>query len=279
MNLTIATKQAVSGKLAFTVLDRDGNAVKVIKVNNRIPTIGLNMIARYFADDAGFPVDPLTHLAIGTNSTAAAAPDTALGTEVLRVLTTSQSATGDTATLTGLFLGGTVEGVDLYEFGIFNDPTAGEMLARVVLATPITLPVGFTLQVQWDIVFSYTQVDPKLVFTTLGLEAAADLLVGGATTAITDIGIGTGTTNPLPANTILETETNRASLDSITVAGGLVTHVVTFTGPLSNIAEQGCFNAGVGGTMFNRIAYDGVLNLPAGDTQLTSVTEFVYGGI
>lgn len=272
-------KQDISGKVILTILNNAGEEVEHIEISNRIPDIGLNMIARYFAGDGGFPIAALSHLAVGTGSTAAAALDTTLETEISRVVIDTQGSVTDTATLTGEFSGAAVEGVNINEFGVFNDPTTGDMLARIVLASPITLPVGFTMQVQWDIVFSYTQADPKKVFTTLGINAAADLLVGGATVPISHIAIGTGVTDPLPGDTTLETETARSALDSINVANGLVTHIATFAGPLANIAEQGGLNAGAAGTLMNRLTYIGLLNLPAGNTQLTLVTEFVYGGV
>ncbi|MGB9856100.1 MAG: hypothetical protein ACPLKS_06120 [Caldisericum exile] len=95
------------------------------------------------------------YIAIGTNNTAATVDDTALGTEVVRKtavftrLTTVKA--NDTAQWTATFssadnLTGTMT---IYEVGVFNDSTAGDMLTRIVYAGDnMNWDAGDTLEIR-----------------------------------------------------------------------------------------------------------------------------------
>jgi hypothetical protein len=274
--MNVTKKAKCFGFVTITVKGLDGNPVKVVKAKNRIPDIGLNMITRYFAEDSGFPVDPLTNLVIGTGTTPASAGDIDLETEVSSVSITSKSSSAFEAEIIGEFAGAAVEGVNLTELGIKNSP-ADELLARIVLPGSVVLPTGFSLLVTWAIIFSYTQSDPKLVFTNQGLELAASKLVGDPSEKVTRFAIGTGTTNPLPTDTALETQVDEEAITVVNVTGNQVSHSAVFTGPLASITESGLFN--IDDKMASRVVFDGSpLSLPAGNTSLTLITEFVYGG-
>lgn len=80
------------------------------------------------------------YLAIGTNNTSATVDDTTLGTEVKRKSATftrlTTTKTNDTAQWTATF--SSADGLSgqqtIYEVGVFNADTAGDMLTRIVYA-------------------------------------------------------------------------------------------------------------------------------------------------
>lgn len=98
--------------------------------------------------------DEMTHMAVGTNATAAAAGNTALGAEVAasRTALTSTGVSTNVITYACTFGAGVGTGA-LTEAGIFNDPAAGDMLCRTVFTT-ITKGAGDTLTVSWAITVS-----------------------------------------------------------------------------------------------------------------------------
>lgn len=96
------------------------------------------------------------YLAYGSDDTAAAVTDTALGSETDReAATTSRvttSVTNDTMRFTKTFA--ITGATTVKEVGIFNDATAGTMLARYVLGTARSLSDGDSYVVTFDIPLS-----------------------------------------------------------------------------------------------------------------------------
>lgn len=101
-----------------------------------------------------------TYLAVGTDNTAAAATQTALGAETTTnglerasaaVTLVTTNVTNDTINLTKTWTAtGTVV---VEEIGVFNDPTTGVMLGRQVTGTK-TINDGESLQSTYQIIFS-----------------------------------------------------------------------------------------------------------------------------
>lgn len=95
---------------------------------------------------------------------------------------------------------------------------------------------------------------PNLVVAA-GLGYIASRIAGNTSTAMSHMGIGTGTTNPVAGNTSLASENARVAVSS-TVNANVVTYVATF-GPgvgTGNINECGLFNSAAAnsGTMLAR---------------------------
>ena len=79
----------------------------VQEVDNLVVTVGKNYVASRIKDATA---TAMSHMAVGTNSTAAAAGDTALGTEAGRAALTSTTVSTNTVTYVGTFAAGTGTG-------------------------------------------------------------------------------------------------------------------------------------------------------------------------
>jgi hypothetical protein len=117
-----------SGKLKIVLRGPDGKIKKEEHVNNLIVTVGKNWIASRM-NDANLV---MSHMAVGTGTTAAGATDTALETQLnSRVALTSTNVTGNEVEYIATFGTGGFVGA-IAEAGIFNASTDGDMLARTV---------------------------------------------------------------------------------------------------------------------------------------------------
>ena len=131
-------KLKVKGLISLKVTDKDGNLKDERLIKNTITNAGLAQIALLAGDASAVP---FTYLALGTGTTAAAATDTALGTEtsasglaraaatVSRVTTT---VSNDTLQLLHAFTAGASAAIT--ECGILNAATDGTLLGRQVFA-------------------------------------------------------------------------------------------------------------------------------------------------
>lgn len=137
-----------SGTLTVTLTKPDGKSEKTV-VRNLIVDTGTSYIASRMNSTAE---GVLSHMAIGTSSTAAAAGDTTLGTESARVAFDTLSVTNNVLTYTATFGAGTGTGA-IVEAGLFNDPTAGTMLCRTVFPV-INKGVDDSLAIDWDVTIS-----------------------------------------------------------------------------------------------------------------------------
>lgn len=102
----------------------------VQEVPNLVVTDGKEFVASRMKDTTS---DAMSHMAIGTGSTAAAASDSALGSEANRQGLSSTSVSGAIITYTCTFDAGEGTGA-ITEAGLFNASSAGEMLCRTVFA-------------------------------------------------------------------------------------------------------------------------------------------------
>jgi hypothetical protein len=100
---------------------------------NVICTNGKEFLANFLQSTVtGAAAFDMTHIAVGTDNTAAAAANTALGTEVARIDATTVSYTsGAIYEITGTFTTGTATGA-IVEYGILSSSSAGTMLSRNV---------------------------------------------------------------------------------------------------------------------------------------------------
>lgn len=135
------------GELNVEVRDENGNIKQQYKKKNLITTAGFQLIADALGNSGSRPA-VISYIAVGTNTTAAAIGDTALGTEAARVAA-SYSYAAKVITFTATFNPGTGTGA-LTEAGIFNASSAGTMLNHVVFSvinkgSLDTMTVTFTI--------------------------------------------------------------------------------------------------------------------------------------
>ena len=130
----------------------DGAVKQSIGGENVITTVGKQYLAS-FLNSAATAATTFTarYIAIGTNSTAEAAADTQLGTEVARH-TGSVSASGAIYTIVATFPAGTGTGA-IVEYGLLNSNTAGTLFSRDTEAV-INKGAGDTLTVTHNVTFS-----------------------------------------------------------------------------------------------------------------------------
>jgi hypothetical protein len=122
------------------------------QTHNLVVNAGLNFIASRMT---GTALATMSHMAVGTSNTAAAAGQTTLSTESARVALTSTTivttnVTNDSVEYVATFAAGTGTGA-LVEAGIFNAASNGTMLARTVYSV-INKGALDTLTITWKIV-------------------------------------------------------------------------------------------------------------------------------
>lgn len=115
----------MTGKL---VIEINGEVVQ--EIDNLVVTAGKNFVASRMV---GVAANVMSHMAIGTTNTAAAAGDTALAAEAARVALTSGTATTNVATYVATFPAGTGTGA-IVEAGILNAGSGGTLLCRTVFS-------------------------------------------------------------------------------------------------------------------------------------------------
>ena len=142
-------KTKATGMVNIVVSDSNGKVKQEVTVPNLVVTTGLNFIASRME---GTDDDIMSHMAIGTDNTAAAVSDTALLDEEARVSIDSGEATGNNMVYTATYPAGTATAA-LTEAGIFNDASAGTMLCRTVFAV-INKGTADSMTVTWTITIS-----------------------------------------------------------------------------------------------------------------------------
>lgn len=142
----IKEKPQFKGVVHLRLWNEAGELVKEVLNHNLVVTTGLNWVASRME---GVASDIMSHIAVGTGSTAPAIGDTALGGELSRVALTSGVAAAATITYITTFSAGQGTGA-LQEAGIFNAAAAGTMLARVTFPV-INKGASDTLQISWSI--------------------------------------------------------------------------------------------------------------------------------
>jgi hypothetical protein len=138
-----------AGKLNVVLKDIDGNIKQAFEVPNLVVTTGLAFIASRMKDTTD---TAMSHMAIGTGTTAAAAGDTALVTEAARVSLTSTTVTANAIAYVASFGAGTGTGA-ITEAGILNAASVGTLLCRTVFDV-VNKGANDTLQITWTITLS-----------------------------------------------------------------------------------------------------------------------------
>ena len=139
------------GLVEVLLLDADGNIKERREFANLVVNSGLAYIASRMKDATA---TTMSHMAVGSGSVAAAAADTALGTQLARVSLDSTSlvtttATNDAVQYVATFAAGTGTGA-ITEAGIFNASSAGTLLCRTVFSV-INKGALDTLVITWKV--------------------------------------------------------------------------------------------------------------------------------
>jgi hypothetical protein len=136
----------VTGELRITVTNPEGNIKQEVVIPNLVVTVGKNFIASRMKDTTD---TAMTHMAIGSGTTAAAVGDTTLGTELGRVSLTSTTVTTNNVAYVATFPAGTGTGA-VTEAGLFNASSGGTMLCRTVFSV-INKGAADTLGITWTV--------------------------------------------------------------------------------------------------------------------------------
>lgn len=138
----------VTGQVRIVITGKDGQVKDQREIKNLVVTTGKEFIA---ARMVGTPT-AMSHMALGSNNTAAGAGDTALGTELGRVSLASAAASGAVVTYTASFPAGTATGA-VVEAGVLNASSSGTMLCRTVFAV-VNKGADDAMSVTWAITVS-----------------------------------------------------------------------------------------------------------------------------
>ena len=143
-------KLTVTGNVFVKVFDAQGNVKDSREFKNLVVTAGKTFIASSMLKTTNSPA-AMTHMGLGTGTTAAAVGDTALQTAIAGSRVTFSSATSSTNVVTYVasFPAGTGTGA-VTEAGIFNATPAGTMLCRVVFAV-VNKGANDTIAITWTV--------------------------------------------------------------------------------------------------------------------------------
>ena len=124
----------------------------VKEIPNLVVTAGKGFVASRMKDASA---SAMSHLAIGTNGTAAAAGNTALGAEVARVSLTSTTVqnTNEVVYVATFPAGTPSSAAAVVEAGLFNGSSGGTMLCRTVFAV-VNKGTQASMTITWTITVS-----------------------------------------------------------------------------------------------------------------------------
>lgn len=139
----------MTGDLKIVLTDENGQIKHEQEIKNLVVTAGKNFIASRMKDTTK---GAMSHMAIGSGTTAANVADTTLGTELGRVSLTLTTVTTNNVAYVATFPAGTGTGA-VTEAGLFNDGSAGDMLCRTVFSV-INKGAADTLGITWTVTVS-----------------------------------------------------------------------------------------------------------------------------
>lgn len=138
-----------TGRLSVILKDTDGTVKEERSIENLVVTTGLEFIASRMKDATD---TAMGYMAVGTGTTAAAAGDTTLGTELDRNALTSTTVTSNEIAYVASWAAGDGTGA-ITEAGLFNAASGGDMLARTVFDV-VNKAANDTLSITWTITLS-----------------------------------------------------------------------------------------------------------------------------
>lgn len=140
-----------SGQLRVVLTGADGQVKEDVLLKNKVVDTGLNFIVNRMKDATA---TVMSHMTLGTGTTAAAASDTTLGAEIsgARVALTSTTVTANQITYIASFAAGVGTGA-VTEAGILNASSGGTMLCRTVFPV-VNKQAGDSMTVTWTVTVS-----------------------------------------------------------------------------------------------------------------------------
>ena len=137
---------SIKGNLEVILLDEKGIQKDYRKIDNLVVAVGKQLIAaRLVGNTIAIP----SHMAVGTDNTAAATSQTALGGELGRVVFDSTTRTTNVLNYVSTFPAGTATGA-LAEAAILNASSTGNMLCRTTFST-VNKAIGDTIVITWNV--------------------------------------------------------------------------------------------------------------------------------
>jgi len=141
----------ITGDVRIDIIGADGAIKDSREIKNLVVTTGKNYIASRMKDATA---TAMTHMELGTGTTAAAVGDTALQTAISgsRVTLTSTTVTTNAVAYVASFPAGTGTGA-VTEAGVFNAASAGTMLCRTVFSV-VNKGANDAMSITWTITVS-----------------------------------------------------------------------------------------------------------------------------
>ena len=134
----------MKGRLTISINDE-----VVQEIDNLVVTAGKAYVASRIKDASA---TAMSHMGIGTGTTAAAAGDTALVSEAARTALTSTTVSTNTVVYVDTFGAGTGTGA-ITEAGVFNASSGGTMLCRTVFSF-VNKGADDSMTITWTITVS-----------------------------------------------------------------------------------------------------------------------------
>ena len=142
-------KTKATGSVNIVVRNESGKETQNYTIPNLVVDTGLDYIASRMKDTTK---TAMSHMAVGTGSTAALAGNTALVTETGRVALNSTTVADNSIAYVATFGAGVATG-GLQEAGILNASSAGDLLCRTVYSV-INKGANDTMTITWTITIS-----------------------------------------------------------------------------------------------------------------------------
>jgi hypothetical protein len=139
----------LNGELHIQLFGEDGQLKDERNVKNLVVQVGKNFIA---SRAIGTTPAVMSHMAVGTSTTAAASADTALALEIARVALSDLTVSNNVITHTATYPAGVATGA-ITEAGILNAASAGTLLARTVFAV-VNKGAADSITITWNITVS-----------------------------------------------------------------------------------------------------------------------------
>ena len=140
----------LKGRVGIVLKDKYGNVKETREVDNLVVNAGLDYIASRMKDASA---TAMTHMALGSNSQAAAAGNTALASQLgSREALDSTTVTSNQIAYVSSFEAGDATG-SVVEAGIFNASSGGTMLCRTVFGS-VAKQADDSMTVTWTVTIS-----------------------------------------------------------------------------------------------------------------------------